>query len=121
MGIKLSAISIAIVGVVAIVFGIMGIMEAGKAEDKVAEELAPAGIEICDVNAAYGAASAAVGQAMMSGDQETIQDALIQKSSLGLAKSNVGTIKFLRNTAILEIIAGAGFVLAGVGLFMKRD
>jgi hypothetical protein len=57
---------------------------------------------------------------MQSGDQETIQDAILQKTSLGLAKSNIGTIKFLRNTAILEIIAGAGFVLVGVGLF-KRD
>jgi divalent metal cation (Fe/Co/Zn/Cd) transporter len=120
VGLKMSALSIFIVGVVCIVFGIMGIMEAGNAEQKVADELAPAGIALCDVHAAYGVASAALGTAMQSGDQETIQNATLQKTSLGLAKSNVSTIKFLRNTAILEIIAGAGLALAGVGLF-KRD
>ncbi len=120
MGLKMSALCIAIVGVVAIVFGIMGIMEASKSEDKVAEELAAYNVELCNVHAAYGQASATLGQAMQSGDAEKIQDARLDKGSLGLAKSNVGTIKFLRNTAILEIIAGAGFVLAGVGLF-KRD
>jgi hypothetical protein len=57
---------------------------------------------------------------MQSGDSETIQNATLQKTSLGLAKSNIGTIKFVKNTAILEIILGAGLVLASAGLF-KQD
>ena len=118
MGLKMSALSIAIVGVVAIIFGIMGIMEAGKAEDKVAEEIAP--IAICDVNATYGQISGAY-SAVKGTDTPEESALLLQKTSLGLAKSNIGTIKFLRNTSILEIIAGAGFVLASVGLLMKRD
>ncbi len=117
MGLKMSALSIAIVGVVAIVFGIMGIMEAGKAEGKVADEIAP--MAISEVNANYGMISAAY--SAVKGTNTPEESAyLLQKTSLGLAKSNIGTIKFLKNTAILEIIAGAGFVLVGVGLF-KRD
>jgi len=120
MGLKWSAVILAIVGVACLVFGIMFIIEAGNAEQRVADELATSGIEICDVNAAYGQASAGLGQAMQSGDQETIQNATLQKTSLGLAKSNVSTIKFLRNSGIVNIILGAGLVLASAGLF-KQD
>ena len=118
MGLKLSACSFAIVGVVCVVFGIMGIIEAGNAEQKVADEIAP--MAICDVNANYGQISAAYSAVKDTGTAEE-SAYLLQKTSLGLAKSNIGTIKFLRNTAILEIVAGAGFVLAGAGFLMKQD
>ncbi len=120
MGLKWSAVVVAIIGVVCVVFGIMGIIEAGNAEQRVADEIEPMGLAICDVNATYGQASAALGQAMASGDNELIQDAKLMKTSLGLAKSNIGTIKFVRNTGILEIVLGAGLVLASIGFF-KQD
>lgn len=121
MGLKWSALFIAIVGVVALVFGIMSIIEAGNAEQKVLDEITPMGLAIGDVNATYGQASAALGQAMQSGDPETIQSAQLTKTSLGVIRSNIGTIKFVRNTGILEIVLGAGLVLASVGLFLKQD
>ena len=120
MGLKWSALFIAIIGVVSLVFGIMFIIESGNAEQRVLDEIAPLNLEIGDVNAAYGQASAALGQAMQSGDPEAIQNATLQKTSLGVIRSNVGTIKFLRNSGILEIVLGAGLVLASVGLF-KQD
>jgi len=120
MGLKWSALSIAIVGVVCLVFGVMFIIEAGNAEQKVLDEIAPYNLELGDVNAAYGQASAALGQAMQSGDPEVIQNATLQKTSLGVVRSNIGTIKFVRNSGILEIVLGAGLVLASAGLF-KRD
>lgn len=120
MGLKCSAISIAIVGVVCIVFGIMFIIEAGNSEQKVADEIALIGLEIDGVSAAYDQSKVALGQAMQSGDTETIQNATLQKTSLGLAKSNISTINFVKNSGILEIILGAGLVLASVGLF-KQD
>jgi hypothetical protein len=98
----------------------MGIIEAGNAEQRVVDEISPIGLEISDVNAAYDQASEALGQARLSGDPELILNATVQKTSLGLVKSNIGTIKFVRNTSILEIVLGAGLVLAGVGL-LKRD
>jgi len=120
MGSKWSALCVAIVGVVCIVFGIMFIIEAGNAEQRVLDEIAPLNLEIGDVNSAYGQASAALGQAMQSGDPEAIQDATLRKTSLGVVRSNVGTIKFVRNSGILEIVLGAGLVLASIGL-LKRD
>ena len=117
MGLKWSALSIAIVGVVCIVFGIMGIIEAGNAEQKVADEIEP--LQISEVNATYGQVSAAYKAVKGTGTPEE-SAYLLNKTSLGLAKSNIGTIKFLRNTAILEIVLGAGLVFASAGLF-KRD
>jgi len=120
VGLKWSAIFIAIAGVVCIVSGIMFITEAGNAEQRVLDEIAPLNLELGDVNAAYGQASAALGQVMQSGDPEAIQNAALQKTSLGVVRSNIGTIKFVRNSGILEIALGAGLVLASAGLF-KRD
>ena len=120
MGLKLGAIAVAIIGVVCIVFGVMFIIEAGKGEQRVLDEIEPMGLAICDVNAAYGQASTALGQAMQSGDSEVIQDAKLMKTSLGVIKSNIGTIKFVRNSGILEIVLGAGLVIAGIGFF-KQD
>ena len=119
MGLKWSALFIAIVGVVCIVFGIMFIIEAGNAEQRVLDEIAPLNLEIGDVNAAYGQASAELGQAMQSGDPEVIQNATLKKTSLGVIRSNVGTIKIVRNSGILEIVLGAGLVLASAGLFRQ--
>jgi hypothetical protein len=117
VGLKWSALSIAIVGVVSIVFGIMGIIEAGNAEQKLVESIEP--IQISEVNGLYGQASAAYKALRGTGTPEE-SAALLGKTSLGLAKSNIGTIKFVKNTAILEIILGAGLVLASAGLF-KQD
>ena len=117
MGLKMSAFSIAIVGIVCTVFGILGIVGAGDSEQEVADELAP--VTIATLDATYDQISAAFSTVRGTGDlQETVL--LGQKTSLGLARSNIGTIKFVRNTSILEIILGAGLVLASVGLF-KRD
>jgi len=117
VSLKWSAAVIAIIGVVCLVFGIMFIIEAGNSEQRVADEIAP--LAICDVNATYGQISAAYSAVKGTGTAEE-SAYLLQKTSLGLAKSNIGTIKFVRNTGILEIVLGAGLVLASVGLF-KQD
>ncbi len=107
-----SAALVAIVGVVCIVFGVLFIMQAGDAKEMVAGELAP--MEISAVNAAYGQVSGA-----LKANPESVPLTL-QKLQLGLAKSNIATIKFLQNTGILVIVIGAGFVFSAAGLY-KRD
>jgi len=110
-----SAIMVAIIGVACIVFGIMFIMQANSSQQKVADELAP--IQISEVNAKYGQVSGALEAAT---DPAQITSLTLTKTSLGLAKSNIGTIKFVQNSGILNIIIGAGFLLAGLGL-LKKD
>lgn len=117
MSLKWSALFIAIVGIVCIVFGVMGIIGAGDSEQEVADELAP--VTISALDATYDQISAAY-SAVRGTDTPEESVFLGKKTSLGLARSNLGTISFVRNTAILEIILGAGLVLASIGLF-KQD
>jgi hypothetical protein len=117
MGLKMSAITIAIVGIVLIVFGILGIVGAGNSEQEVADELAP--VTLATLDDTYDQITAAY--TPLRGTDSPQESVLLgKKTSLGLARSNVGTIEFVRNTSILEIILGAGLVLASAGLF-KRD
>jgi len=117
VGLKCSALSIAIVGIVCIVFGIMGIIGAGNSEQEVADELAP--VTLANLDATYDQISAAY-SAVRGTDAPEESVILGKKTSLGLARSNIGTINFVKNTAILEIVLGAGLVLASAGLF-KQD
>jgi len=109
------AIVVAALGVACLVFGVMFILQAGSNEQRVADELEP--LQISEVNATYGQVSAALA---MSQDPAEIQSLTIQKTSLGLARANIGTIKFLRNSGIVNIIIGTGLIVAGGGLF-RRD
>jgi hypothetical protein len=111
------ALTIAVVGVVCIVFGIMGIMGAGNSEQEVADELAP--VTIANLDDTYDQISAAY-SAVRGTDSPEESVLLGKKTSLGLARSNIGTIDFVRNTSILEIVIGAGLVIASIGFF-KRD
>jgi hypothetical protein len=111
------ALSIAVVGIVCIVFGIMGIMGAGNSEQEVADELAP--VTIANLDDTYDQISAAY-SAVRGTDSPEESVLLGKKTSLGLARSNIGTIDFVRNTSILEIVIGAGLVIASIGFF-KRD
>ena len=110
-----SAIVVIAVGLACLVFGIMFIMQAGSSEQKVADEIQP--LQLSEVNATYGQVSAALAAAR---DPAEIQSLTMQKTSLGLAKANIGTIKFVKNSGIVDIIVGAGLVVIGAGL-IKRD
>ena len=117
MGLKMIALTIAVVGIVCIIFGIMGIMGAGNSEQEVADELAP--VTIANLDDTYDQISAAY-SAVRGTDSPEESVLLGKKTSLGLARSNIGTIDFVRNTSILEIVIGAGLVIASIGFF-KRD
>jgi len=112
----IGAALITIIGVAAIVFGVMFIMKAGDSEERVAKEIAP--LQISQVNATYGQIS---GQIKAATDPAKVQQLTLQKLSLGLAQSNIGTIDFVKNSGILNIVLGAGFVLSGLAMFMKRN
>ena len=116
MGLKWSATILAIVGVACLVFGILFIIQAGDSQQKVADEIAP--LEISEVNATYDQLSAAYSAVRGTGTAEE-SAYLLQKTSVGLAKSNLSTIKFVRNSGILDIVLGAGLVLASAGLFRQ--
>lgn len=117
----ISALLVTLVGVVAIVFGIIFIMEAGSSRTTLSDELKSSNITLATLNAAYDQAKAGLEQATAAKNVEAIQSAGWQKASLSVAKSNVSTIAFVQNAGILNIVLGAGFVLVGLFMFMKRE
>jgi len=122
-----SAIVVAVIGVVSLVFGIIFIPQASSAEQEIADSIAP--LTIAEVDAKYEAVKTSQ-QALAAAEEPGIQAGTaapsatynyltIQRTSLGLAKANIGFAAFVRTSGIIHIIVGLGLILAGVGLFKK--
>ena len=122
-----SAIVVAVLGVVGIVFGIIFIIQASSAEQEIADEIKP--LAIAEVDAKYEAAKTnqmALAmteepqiQAGQAAPSTTYNYLTVQRTSLGLARANIGLAGFVRTSGIIGIIVGLGLILAGVGLFKK--
>ena len=116
------SILVAIVGIVSIVFGVMFIMQANSSKTTVVNELKDSQVTIATLNTTYDQVKAGLAQAQLAGaaGTESAQSLGWQKASLGVAKSNLGTIDFVQKSGILSIVAGVGFVLASY-LLMKKS
>jgi len=122
-----SAIVVVVLGVVCLVFGIIFITQAGSAEKEVAESIQP--ITLAELDATYEAVKAkqmdirAVEepniQAQTAAPSTTYNYLTVQRTALGLARTNIGLAGFVRTSGIIDIIVGLGLILAGVGLFKK--
>jgi hypothetical protein len=122
-----SAIVVAVLGVVVLVFGIIFITQASSAEQEIADEIQP--LTIAEVDAQYEAVKTnqmALAmteepqiQAGQAAPSTTYNYLTVQRTSLGLARANIGLAEFVRTSGIIDIIVGLGLILAGVGLFMK--
>jgi hypothetical protein len=117
-----SAIMVAIIGVVALVFGIMFIVQARSAEQDIANEVQP--LKIADVNIKYEAVAASQ-MALAAAEEPQIQAKKAapsttyiylsaQRALLGLAKSNLGVAGFVRTSGIIDVLVGLSLILAGV-------
>lgn len=121
------AIVVAVIGLVVLVFGIMLIPQSSSAKKEIASEIQPVKLE--EVNAKYDAVK--VKQvAIMQQEEPQIQAGKAapsamyiyltgQRTSLGLAKSNIGLTGLVQTIGIINIILGVGVILAGVVLFKK--
>jgi len=121
------AIVIAVLGVAGLVLGIIFITQASSAEEEIANELQP--LPIAEVDAKYEAVktnqmalamSEEPGiQAGTAAPSATYNYLTVQRTSLGLARANIGLTGFVRTNGIIDIVVGLGLILAGVGLFKK--
>jgi len=120
---RLLGLLVVILGIAAIVFGIMFIPQASDAKQKVEESLS-APVTLDNLNATYGQISTAYDQlkaaGMPSSDPQYVM-VLGQRTSLGLAKSSIGLAKFLNTMGMVNIIVGVGLVLAGGAVMMKKN
>jgi hypothetical protein len=116
---NLLSILVAVVGVVAIVFGVLFIMQANSSRDTLVKELAPVTLATLDSTYDQVKAGLATAQAAGAAANETIQSLGWQKASLSAAKGSRGTIDFVEKSGMLTIVLGLGFVLSGWAIMKK--
>ena len=116
------AVIVIILGLAALVFGILFIPQASSAEKQIADSVAP--LTLGQVVAKYDALKAAEEpQIQAKTAAPTINYVYLsaQRALLGLAKSNIGTAKFVRLNGLIDILVGLGLVLSGLVLLRKSQ
>ena len=118
---RVLAILVIILGIAALVFGILFIPQANSARQKVADSLTSP-VNLDNLDATYDQVSGMFDQLKASGmpssDPQYVM-VLGQRTSLGLARTNVGTAKMVMTNGIIDIILGLGLVLGGFALLRR--
>ncbi len=114
---RILALITLILGLAALVLGVVFIFNASSGEQEIADSVAP--LPLDQVEPTYDQIFATV-KDMPQTDPQYLALAG-QRTSLGLAKANIGNMKILRINGIVDIIVGLGMVLTGVALFKKND
>ena len=115
------------VGAISLVFGIIFIVQSGSARQQIADDIAP--LTLDQVDARYDTV-VAQHNAMRSSEEPKIQAGQaapsdmynylsIQRTALGLTRSNIGQADFIKMTGIIDIVLGVGLLLAAVLLMQK--
>jgi hypothetical protein len=126
---NLGSLIIIAVGAVSLVFGIIFIVQAGSGEQQIKDDIAPLAID--QVDAQYDAVVAQQNQ-IRAAEEPKIQAGqaapsamynylTIQRTSLGLARTNIGQVGFTRTTGIVNIVLGVGLLFAGALLMQKKS
>jgi hypothetical protein len=111
------AIIVVILGIAAIVFGILFIPQASSAK-------LTSPVTLDNLDATYDQISGSYDQLKASGmpssDPQYVM-VLGQRTSLGLARTNVGTANAVMTNGIVDILIGLGLVLGGFALLRKAQ
>jgi hypothetical protein len=112
-------IIVLILGVASLVLGVLLIPQAYSAEDEIAESIAP--LPLDQVDPQYDAVKAKYTQMKESGAPPSVEYnyLTVQKTGLGLTRSQIGLASLTRTIGIVNIILGVGLILAGIGLMRK--
>ena len=108
------------VGIVVLVFGIVFAIQSGSAKQQIADSIAP--LRLNQVNATYDLVTE-YQKIFMAAEEPDIQAGkaapsamynylTIQRTSLGLVKSNIGLANLVLTMGIVDIVLGIGIVLA---------
>lgn len=108
-----------ILGLAAMVFGILFTTQSVSAKQEVADSIAP--LPLAQLDGQYDLIKTQYDLMRQSGAQPGVEYnyLIAQKVGLGLARSNVGTANFVMTMGIINIIIGLGLVLTGVALLRK--
>jgi|WetSurMetagenome_2_1015567.scaffolds.fasta_scaffold1043828_2 hypothetical protein len=116
-----------ILGIAAIVFGVLFICQANAGNNEIVTSIAP--LALNDVNPKYDAVTEKYNQVKMA-EEPAIQGGTAapsamynylsaQKGLLGLAKANIGTVKAVRMMGYTNIAIGIGLAFTGFVLYRK--
>lgn len=118
---RVLSVIVVFLGLASLVVGILFTINSGSAENEVSESIAPLPLDQLDarydaVKTNQLAMAAQEGAAIQNGQapSEMYSWLTLQRTSLGLARSNVGLAQLTRTLGILNIIIGAGLVLTGI-------
>ena len=107
-----------ILGLAVLVFGIVFLPRASSAEQEVADSLTPP-VTLDTLDLTYENIDMQVDN--MMGNEPQYVMLFAQRTSLGLARANVGTASMVRMLGIVNIIAGLGVMMAGFVLLRKSS
>jgi predicted PurR-regulated permease PerM len=113
---RVVAIIVIILGLAAIVFGILFIPQASSAKQKVADSLT-SGVTLDTLDATYDKIDQKLDS--MKGNEADYLATFAQRTSLGLAKTNVGTAKAVQTNGIIDIVVGVALILSGFALLRR--
>lgn len=114
---RIIALITLILGLAAIVLGVMFVLQAGSGQQEITDSIAP--LTIDKVATTYDQVSAQLKQIPQT-DPNYLPTSL-QKTSLGLAKSNIGAVKAVRMNGYVDIGVGIALVLTGMAFFAKNN
>ncbi len=125
---RILSLVVAILGIAAIVLGVLFIVQAGSGSNEITTSIAP--LTQDEVSPKYDAVSAKYDQIKMA-EEPAIQQGTAgpsdmynylsaQRGLLGLAKANIGTVKAIRMMGYTDIVIGLGMVIGGFVLFRKN-
>ena len=118
-----SSILVLVIGIVCIVLGTMFIIQANSNRQEIANEIQPLKIEQVDAKyevvkasqIAYATAEEPKIQAGQADPSAMYSYLSAQRALLGLAKSNLGVVDFVRMSGMVTIIIGASLlIISGV-------
>jgi hypothetical protein len=117
-----------VVGIAVLALGIVFTVQSGSAKQQVADSIAP--LPLSQVNATYDSVTENQ-KAIMAAEEPGIRAGAtapssmynyltIQRTSLGLAKSNIGLANLIMTMGIVDILLGVGMVLAAALIPRKK-
>jgi hypothetical protein len=125
---RILAVIVIILGLATLVLGVLFIPQANSGEKEIADSIAP--LTLDQVDGKYDAVSAKYNE-QKAKEEPNIQAGKAlpsdiynyysaQRALLGLAKSNMGTVKAVRTNGIVDIVVGLSLILGGFVLLRKN-
>lgn len=125
---RILAVIVIILGLATLVLGVLFIPQANSGEKEIADSIAP--LTLDQVDGKYDAVSAKYNE-QKAKEEPNIQAGKAlpsdiynyysaQRALLGLAKTNMGTVKAVRTNGIVDIVVGLSLILGGFVLLRKN-